>query len=148
MGDRLKRYPRLIRLTLIIFGLWGVHEVLTRVIWRNALANLYPPEADSIGIPDMGHLLGIILALPFYLTIALLPDSGLMRLRPDGRRWWQFILMIWIGLSYLIAVADNLGVIANWSDQHHYPIALAGGTFLLLLLCFLWRDVRRFKRAP
>ena len=30
----------------------------------------------------------------------------------------------------------------------HRPIALAGGAFLLLLLCFLWRDVRRFKRAP
>jgi hypothetical protein len=56
MIDRLQSYPRLLRLALIGFGLWGIHEVLASILWRNFTANLYPPEADSTSIPLMGNI--------------------------------------------------------------------------------------------
>jgi hypothetical protein len=73
MIDRLQSYPRLLRLALIGFGLWGIHEVLASILWRNFTANLYPPEADSTSIPLMGNLFTNIVFMPCYLTIALLP---------------------------------------------------------------------------
>jgi len=50
MIDRLQSYPRLLRLALIGFGLWGIHDALASILWRNFMANLYPPEADSTSI--------------------------------------------------------------------------------------------------
>ena len=144
MIDLLKTYPRLTRLTLIGLGLWGVHEVLSWVIWRNAVANLYPPESDSIGIPIMGHLFAIVVYLPFFLSIALIPDSGLVGAPSGGRRWWQIGLIVWVGLSYLITVLFTLGTMAYWADEHHYLISMAAGVFLLMLLGLLWLDVRHF----
>lgn len=145
MIDPLKSYPRLTRLTLIGLGLWGVHEVLGWVIWRNFLANRYPPESDSIGIPIVGHLFSIVVYLPLFLSIALIPDSGLMSPPPGGRRWWQIGLIVWVGLSYLITVLFTLGTMAEWGDEHHYLISMAVGVFLLLLIGLLWMDVRHFR---
>ena len=109
------------------------------------MANLYPPESDSIGIPTVGHLFSIVVYLPLFLSIALIPNSGLMSPPPGGRRWWQIGLIVWVGLSYLITVLFTLGTMAEWGDEHHYLISMAAGVFLLLLLGLLWLDVRHFR---
>jgi hypothetical protein len=148
MIERLQSYPRLLRLALIGFGLWGIHEVLASILWRNSMANLYPPEADSTSIPLIGNLFSNIVYLPFYLTIVLLPYSSLMGRRPGGRRCWQWGLMFWLGLSYFLTIMYAMATMAEWGNKDHYPISIAAGALLLLLLGLLWRDRHHFRKNP
>lgn len=139
----IQAHPRWIRVLLFASGIRAIYVTLEQTLTRNLHANLYPADADSIGIPLSSFIVAHILFAPFFLSVALLPHSTWMTLGPSGRTWIQMLLLLWLGLSYLLVFIAGLGNLAYAADAHSERIGVAVTIFLLLIMTFLTLDIRR-----
>lgn len=135
------------RALMIFLSLWLVHKELDYTLTDNLFNNRYPIEKDSIGIPLISDVLANIAWSPFYLTIAFLPSARFLRRRLKRPTLWRYALFLWLGLSYLLAILGALGFTLKWWKPFHESISLFGFGFLVLLLVFLFVDVRRYLRT-
>lgn len=106
-------------------------EISEAILLRNAMNGVYPPEADSIGIPLVGMMfqnIGAILVLFFGMAI----------LRQDDGPWLGCIV---------IAVGSfwSIPQVLRWMDPLHYEISLAQSSLVLLPLAFIALEVRRHR---
>lgn len=107
-------------------------EVSEAVLVRNAMNGVYPPEADSIGIPLMGMMfqnIGALLVLFFGMAL-LRQDDGL----------WLGCIVIALGSFW------SIPQVLRWMDPLHYEISLVQGGLFLLPLVFIALEIRR-RRA-
>jgi hypothetical protein len=109
-------------------------EVSGAVLVRNLRDNVYPMEADSIGIPLMGMMFGDIVALVILLF-------GMRLARKEAR--------IWIGCGVLGLLAWwHFIEFFDWADPRHYEIGIAQASLGLPLLLIIYLEIRRYRRQP
>jgi hypothetical protein len=115
--------------------LWAVtlciaQLVASTVLSRNQFAGVYPPEADSIGIPLMAMFFGHVAMYPIMLLGMVL----LRRSRPVRV----------LGYAIFVAILlDFLREALSWANPRHYEITLAMGAASALVGVYLVREWRR-----
>ena len=107
-------------------------EISEAILVRNLYNDVYPIEADSIGIPLMGMMLYAIVSL-----ICLFFAMGLVR-QSSGVRWIGYTLLVLIALGYLVRILD-------WADALHYEIGVAQASLGVLILVYLYLEIRRYQ---
>ncbi len=117
------------------------------VFSRNQMAGIYPPEADSIGIPIFENQLFL-----FVLTVLIAPTTIL------GSRWFFKILfsthvvaravalVIFAGL-YVLALLVSFSLAISHVDRAHIEIGLSyAGVLLALFIFFTWDGIRAYRK--
>jgi hypothetical protein len=136
-----------LRAFVLLVGALAVWVVLDNTLSDNQLAGVYPPDADSISIPLFSHLFTLVFLSPFYLTVAWLPVSPLLRPLPTGRTWAQLALLAWLALSYTFTLDHTLVTAAMWGDGLHDPVVSASRAFLCVQAAMLAVDVYSHWRS-
>ncbi len=136
----------LIRIALYMVLIAWTQKMVSYVFNRNQLAGIYPPEADSIGIPIFENqiFLGV-------LTVLIIPTAVL------GSRWvlgkifnihavFRVVGLIAFAGFYALALLVSLGMALSHMDQAHIELGLSyAGTLAVLSTFFFW-DVVRIHR--
>lgn len=135
------------RVLMIFLSLWMVHMELDYTLTDNLFNHRYPMDQDSIGIPLISDVLANMAWSPFYFTIAFLPSARFLRRRMQNPSWWQYPLLVWLGLSYFMAILGAMGFTLRWWKPFHESISLFGFGFLSVLFMFLFMDIRRYFRT-
>lgn len=135
------------RVLSIFLGLWLIQLEMDYTLFENLKDPLYPTEADSIGIPEVGQFFLDILLSPFYLSIAFIPTARFLRLQLQEPRWWRYFVLGWLGFSYWVILGCAISSIEQWAKPNHMFIAAFNGGFLVMLLLYLFSDIRRLFRT-
>jgi hypothetical protein len=107
---------------------------------HNLEGNIYPPEADSIGIPIISSFI-----VSAFLLLLLIPASAWFR----GRGWRSWVSLLLSTLAIYICVRCTI----DWAKPHHFWIAVAYASLSAFLLVFLVQVARslasnnRFERS-
>jgi hypothetical protein len=138
--QEMNRWHKLAFLAMALLLINVATWFITGVNQRNGV---YPVDADSIGIPIVGTLFASLVVLPLLLLIGLLPTAGFVRrLCSRGFRWSiaagaaLLVLYVTVGLFAVSGVAE-------WAIPHHYLIAACYSFLLLVLVAFLFLDMKR-----
>lgn len=123
-----------LRAAIVLLGsLIAANAVLWFVLSNNLAAGVYPPEADSLGIPLMGTA---ATSLFIYVTL------GVALSLPKTRRFWVFLRAIPAALAVLLSLAMTL----SWADSNHYLVSLAFAIVTVLCVWAWWGD-SQFQRG-
>ena len=136
----------LIRIVLYLATITLTQKMVNYVFNRNQLAGIYPPEADSIGIPIFENqiFLGV-------LTILIVPTALL------GSRWvfekifnihavFRVVGLITFAGFYALALLVSLGMALSHMDHAHIELSLSYAALLTVLSTFfLWDGVRIYR---
>lgn len=96
--------------------------LLWHVLTTNLAAGIYPPEADSIGIPMMSGFGGSLVALLAVGVAVSLPRRG---------RVWRLVGGAFAVFATLLALLMAVA----WCSPHH---VLAAAGFLTMALASVW----------
>ena len=124
---------RWIHFSLYVLAIVIASEVSEYILVRNGINGVYPPEADSIGIPLMGMMFqntGALLVLLFGMSLSRQEEGT------------------WLGCG-VIALGSvwSFSQITGWMDPLHYEIGLAQGSLGMLPLIFVALEIRRYRRG-
>jgi hypothetical protein len=136
----------LIRIILYLASIAWTQKMVGYVFNRNQLAGIYPPEADSIGIPIFENqiFLGV-------LAILIVPTTVL------GSRWFfrklftinaavRVLALIAFAGFYAFAILISLGTTLSSADLAHIELGLSyAGILAVLSAFFLWDVVRIYR---
>ena len=107
-------------------------EVSEAVLVRNLRDNVYPMDADSIGIPLMGMMFG---------------DIGALFILLFGMRLARQEAGIWIGSGVLGLLAGwHFIEFFDWADPRHYEIGIAQASLGFPPLLIIYLEIRRYRR--
>lgn len=111
------------------------------------MAGIYPPEADSIGIPIFENQLFL-----FVLSVLIAPTTIL------GSRWFfkklfstyvvvrVVALVVFAGL-YLLALLVSCSLTISHVDRAHIEIGFSyAGMLVALSIFFMWDGVRAYRK--
>src|SRR5512139_106253 len=108
---------------LLVMCLLTINWLTMDVVESNALAGMYPPDGDSIGIPIFGTWLATIVLAPFLWLVVWLPLSrfadGIVR----KSRVHKVALISGVALLYLLGLFLALVGASIWADSRHWPIS-------------------------
>lgn len=137
----------LIRTVLYLASITLTQKMVNYVFSRNQLAGIYPPEADSIGIPIFENqiFLGV-------LTILIFPTAVF------GSRWiferifdihavFRVVGLIAFAGFYALALLVSLGMALSHMDQAHIELGLSyAGILAVLSTFFIWDGMRVYRK--
>ncbi len=137
----------LIRIAIYIASIFWIRKMVDYVFSRNQLAGIYPPEADSIGIPIFENQLFL-----FALSVLIAPTTIL------GSRWFfnklfsihvaarVVALVVFAGL-YALALLVSFSLTMSNIDRAHIEIGLSyAGILVALFIFFMWDGVRAYRK--
>lgn len=107
-------------------------QVSESILVRNQRNYVYPADGDSIAIPLMGMAFYNVVAL-----IMLLMGMGMIR-QNVVLRWTGYLLLALAALGYLVQIHD-------WGDPLHYEIGLAQASLGVMILGYLYLEIRRHR---
>lgn len=125
--DPMKRF---LKLLLVVASLLVVHGTTTYVLMRNQLADVYPSDGDSIGIPFYGELFQSVIFAALFAVAIFLP----VRYRVTS------IISVMIFAWVAIASATTC---LYWAIPDHYEIACANALVAVLSCCLAVLPGRR-----
>lgn len=136
----------LIRIVLYLASITLTQKMVNYVFNRNQLAGIYPPEADSIGIPIFENqiFLGVlaILIVPTTVLGSQWFFRKLFNIHPVVR---VFTLIMCTGF-YVLALLVCLGMTLSNADKAHIELGLSyAGILAVLSAFFLWDVVRIYR---
>ena len=136
-------------LRLLLFGALFliVNTVTSRVIGANFAAGVYPPDADSIGMPLMEVLFVSVLSLVMLLPLLLLSAPDWSVRKAAASRAWRWTLGFLLPTLYLWNLLLQVNWAVSWLDPHHYLIGASIGLVPIALLGLAILDFRRFRTA-
>lgn len=137
----------LIRIVLYLASITLTQKVVNYVFSRNQMAGIYPPEADSIGIPIFENqiFLGV-------LTILIFPTVAF------GSRWiferifkfhavFRVVGLIAFAGFYALGLLVSLGMALSHMDQAHIELGLSyAGILAVLSTFFIWDGMRVYRK--
>ena len=139
---------RLVRRLLLFGALFVITNIVTsHVIGANFAAGVYPPDADSIGIPFMAILFGSVLSFVMLLPLLLLSAPDWSVRKAAASRAWRWILGLLLSALYLWNLLLQVNWAVSWLDPHHYLIGASLGLVPIALLWTAILDFRRFRAA-
>lgn len=97
---------------VLLLSLLAANAVLGLVLIHNQEAGIYPPEADSLGLPLIDTALNSML---IYGAI------GAALLLPRKSHRWIIVRSIPAALAALLSLAQA----GSWAYSNHYPVSLA-----------------------
>lgn len=137
----------LIRIAIYIASIFWIRKMVDYVFTRNQMAGIYPPEADSIGIPIFENQLFL-----FVLAVLIAPTTIL------GSRWFfkklfsihvaarVVALLVFAGL-YALALLVSFSLTMSHIDRAHIEIGLSYAEILVaLFIFFMWDGVRAYRK--
>lgn len=140
---QIKFIPTWLKPACFLSALLLVNGMTWFVTSANQKKDLYPVNADSVGIPIMLTVGVSILMLPILIVIGLLQNKSLlMWLESKGlvrRLVMRIVLLLLYGPVFLVTVYG----IAYWSIPDHYSIAVSYLLLFVALLTGLFFDWRK-----
>jgi hypothetical protein len=120
-----------------------VNAVTNHVLNANLMADLYPPDADSIGIPLMRTLLASLLSLVMLLPLLLLSSLPWSFRKAAASRAWRRTLGLLLAGLYFWNFLLQVNWALYWIDPDHWLIAASIG---LVAIAVIWLAVVDFGR--
>ena len=124
-----------LRAAIVLLGsLIAANAVLWAVLTNNQIAGVYPPEADSLGIPLMSSA---FTSLIVYVAI------GVALSLPKTKRFWFFIRAV----PAILAVLLSLALALSWADSNHYLVSAVFAFVSALCAWAWWSDSHLHRKA-
>ena len=117
-----------------------INSVVRKTLTENAFNNLYPIEADSIGMPMAYTFFSFIALIPFA---AVFCTANLSRQKVSDKysiAWFTFRIISYV-FSYLLLTFVVLASASYWNTPHHYAIAKCYIALLFLIQAFFIFDL-------
>ncbi len=137
----------LLRIAITIICLASTWHVVDYVFNRNLMAEIYPPDADSISIPIITNQILLLALGLLILPTALLSSSWVIEKISRLRRILQILILVPFAGIYGIAMLVCLGMGLSTADRVHIEIGVSYAVMLLLLTAALVFDVVRIYRC-
>jgi hypothetical protein len=137
----------LLRVAITIICLASTWHVVDYVFNRNLMAEIYPPDADSISIPIITNQILLLALGLLILPTALLSSSWVIEKISRLRRILQILILVPFAGIYGIAMLVCFGMALSTADRVHIEIGVSYAVMLLLLtVAFVFDVVRIYRR--
>lgn len=134
-----------VKMAIFLVALLLINFVTWLVTTSNQKANLYPIDADSIGIPIIVTITSSALMLPI-LFIMVMYKNIFSRFEVKSQNFISKIsLKIGVSLLYIFVILFAVIGITYWSFPGHYSIAVSYWIFLFVVTIYFlidWRMAR------
>ncbi len=137
----------LLRIVITIICIASTWHVVDYVFNRNLMAEIYPPDADSISIPIITNQIMLLILGLLILPTTLLASSWVIDKLSKLQRILQILILVLFAGIYGIAMLVCLGMGLSTADKAH--IEISGSYVLMLLLlatAFVFDVVRIYRR--
>ena len=137
----------LLRIVVAVFCIAITWEMVDYVFNRNLVAEIYPPEADSISIPIITNQILLLVLGLLVLPTTLLANSWVMEKLSRLRRIFQILILLPFAGSYGIAMLICLGMGLSTADRAHIEIGMSYAVMLVLIAAaFVFDGVQIYRR--
>ena len=136
----------LLRIVVTIICIASTWHVVDYVFNRNLMADIYPPDADSISIPIITNQILLLALGLLILPTTLLASSWVIDKLSKLRRIFQILILIPFAGIYGVAILVCLGMGLSAADKAHIEIGASYAAMLILLTAALISDGIRIYR--
>lgn len=137
----------LLRIVVTIICIASTWHVVDYVFNRNLMAEIYPPDADSISIPIITNQILLLALGLLILPTTLLASSWVIDKLSKLRRIFQILILIPFAGIYGVAMLVCLGMGLSTADRAHIEIGASYAVMLFLLsAAFVFDVVRIYRR--
>ena len=137
----------LLRIVVTIICIASTWHVVDYVFNRNLMADIYPPDADSISIPIITNQILLLVLGLLILPTTLLASSWVIDKLSKLRSIFQILILIPFAGIYGIAMLVCLGMGLSTADRAHIEIGASYAVMLFLLsAAFVFDVVRIYRR--
>lgn len=136
----------LLRIVVTIICIASTWHVVDYVFNRNLMAEIYPPDADSISIPIITNQILLLALGLLILPTTLLASSWVIDKLSKLRRIFQILILIPFAGIYGVAILVCLGMGLSTADRAHIEIGASYAVMLFLLSAVFVFDVVRIYR--
>ena len=136
----------LLRIAITIICIVTTWHVVDYVFNRNLMAEIYPPDADSISIPIITNQILLLVLGLLILPTALLSSSWVVEKISRLRRIFQIVILVPFAGIYGIAMLVCFGMALSTGDRAHIEIGMSYAVMLFLLTAALIFDVVQIYR--
>ena len=137
----------LLRIVVTIICIASTWHVVDYVFNRNLMADIYPPDADSISIPIITNQILLLALGLLILPTTLLASSWVIDKLSKLRRIFQILILIPFAGIYGVAMLVCLGMGLSTADRAHIEIGASYAVMLFLLsAAFVFDVVRIYRR--
>ena len=137
----------LLRIVVTIICIASTWHVVDYVFKRNLMAEIYPPDADSISIPIITNQILLLALGLLILPTTLLASSWVIDKLSKLRRILQILILLPFAGIYGIAMLVCLGMGLSTADRAHIEIGASYAVMLFLLsAAFVFDVVRIYRR--
>lgn len=136
----------LLRVVVTIICIASTWHVVDYVFNRNLMAEIYPPDADSISIPIITNQILLLALGLLILPTTLLASSWVIDKLSKLRSIFQILILIPFAGIYGIAMLVCLGMGLSTADRAHIEIGASYAVMLFLLSAAFVFDVIRIYR--
>ena len=136
----------LLRIVVTIICIASTWHVVDYVFNRNLMADIYPPDADSISIPIITNQILLLALGLLILPTTLLASSWVIDKLSKLRRILQILILVPFAGIYGIAMLVCLGMGLSTADRAHIEIGASYAAMLFLLIAAFVSDVIRIYR--
>ena len=143
---RKKLMTMLLRIVVTIICIASTWHVVDYVFNRNLMAEIYPPDADSISIPIITNQILLLALGLLILPTTLLASSWVIDKLSKLRSIFQILILIPFAGIYGIAMLVCLGMGLSAADRAHVEIGASYAVMLFLLSAAFVFDVIRIYR--
>jgi len=137
----------LLRIVVTIICIASTWHVVDYVFNRNLMADIYPPDADSISIPIITNQILLLVLGLLILPTTLLASSWVIDKLSKLRSIFQILILIPFAGIYGVAMLVCLGMGLSTADRAHIEIGASYAVMLFLLsAAFVFDVVRIYRR--
>ncbi len=136
----------ILRIVVTIICIASTWHVVDYVFNRNLMAEIYPPDADSISIPIITNQILLLALGLLILPTTLLASSWVIDKLSKLRSIFQILILIPFAGIYGIAMLVCLGMGLSAADRAHVEIGASYAVMLFLLSAAFVFDVIRIYR--
>lgn len=137
----------ILRIVITIICIASTWHVVDYVFNRNLMAEIYPPDADSISIPIITNQILLLALGLLILPTTLLASSWVIDKLSKLRRIFQILILIPFAGIYGVAMLVCLGMGLSTADRAHIEIGASYAVMLFLLsAAFVFDVVRIYRR--
>lgn len=137
----------LLRIVITIICIASTWNVVDYVFNRNLMAEIYPPDADSISIPIITNQILLLALGLLILPTTLLASTWVLDKVSKLRSIFQILILVPFAGIYGIAMLVCLGMGLSTADRAHIEIGASYAVMLFLLsAAFVFDVVRIYRR--
>ncbi len=133
----------LLRIVIYIISIAATWHLVDYVFHRNLMAEIYPPDADSISIPIITNQIVLAVLGILALPTTLLANAWVIEKLSKLKRLFQVLILIPVAGIYGIAMLICLGMGLSSTDKAHIEIGISYAVLLAWITAAFALDLRR-----